>query len=92
MNSDKLEHSTKHIIQILIVNAVIAAFKGLAAFVTGSGAMFAETVHSFADCGNQGLLLLGVNQSRKPDDKKHPMGFGRQHISGHLWWQCYYFL
>lgn len=70
-------HSTAHIIQSLVVNAIIASFKGVAAFATGSGAMFAETIHSFSDCGNQGLLLLGIKQSRKPADEKHPMGYGR---------------
>jgi cation diffusion facilitator family transporter len=70
-------HSTQHIIQSLLVNSVIATFKGFAAFMTASGAMFAETIHSFADCGNQGLLLLGVNQSRKPADEQHPLGYGR---------------
>lgn len=71
------DHGTKHIIQSLIVNIVIAVFKGFAAFMTGSGAMFAETIHSFSDCANQGLLLIGVNQSRKPPDDKHPFGYGR---------------
>jgi cation diffusion facilitator family transporter len=76
-SSSDHDHSTKHIFQSLIVNVVIAVFKGFAAFMTGSGAMFAETIHSFSDCANQGLLLIGVNQSRKPADEKHPFGYGR---------------
>ncbi len=76
-SSSNHDHSTKHIIQSLIVNVVIALFKGFAAFMTGSGALFAETIHSFSDCANQGLLLIGVNQSRKPADEKHPFGYGR---------------
>ena len=31
-----------------------------AAIFTGSGAMMAESIHSFADCGNQVLLLVGI--------------------------------
>lgn len=72
------EHSSnKHIIQSLLVNLAITVAKGVAAVLTGSGAMLAETLHSFADCGNQGLLLLGVNQARKKPDALHPMGYGR---------------
>src|SRR5688572_19005292 len=69
--------STAHIIQSLIANSVIAASKGVAAAFTGSGAMLAETIHSAADCGNQLLLLLGVNRSKKPPDAAHPLGYGR---------------
>lgn len=70
-------HSTKHIVQSLFVNLLITVLKGVAAFMTKSGAMLAETIHSFADCGNQGLLLMGVKQAQRPPDKKHPMGYGR---------------
>jgi cation diffusion facilitator family transporter len=71
------EHSTKHIVQSLVVNAAIAAAKGVAAVYTGSGAMLAETLHSGADCGNQVLLLIGMKQARRPPSKKHPLGHGR---------------
>jgi cation diffusion facilitator family transporter len=77
-NSAKADnHGTKHIIQSLVVNLIIALLKGVAAFVTHSGAMLAETIHSFADCANQGLLLLGVKQAQRPADAKHPLGYGR---------------
>lgn len=66
-----------HIIQSLVVNLLIVLSKGFAAFMTGSGAMLAETIHSFADCANQALLLLGVKQSKKSPDNKHPLGYGR---------------
>ncbi len=70
-------HSTAHIVQSLFVNLLITVIKGIAAFVTKSGSMLAETIHSFADCGNQGLLLIGVKQSQKAPDAKHPLGYGR---------------
>ena len=70
-------HGTGHIIQSLIVNLLIACSKGVAAFMTGSGAMLAETIHSFSDCANQALLLLGVKQSRRSPNEKHPLGYGR---------------
>jgi cation diffusion facilitator family transporter len=69
--------NTGEVYKSLVVNAVIASAKGVAAFTTGSGAMLAETLHSFADCGNQLLLLLGIKQSARPPDDKHPLGYGR---------------
>jgi len=71
------DKSTSHILQSLGVNVAIAVFKGGAAFYTGSGAMLAETIHSGADCANQLLLLLGVQQSAKAPSPSHPLGYGR---------------
>src|SRR3954454_21077061 len=71
-------HSIGEIIKSLAVNVVIAIAKGIAAVISGSGAMLAETLHSFADCGNQILLLIGVRQARQPADDKHPLGRGRE--------------
>jgi cation diffusion facilitator family transporter len=68
---------TSHIVQSLAVNTVIAVGKGIAAFLTGSGALIAETIHSFADCGNQVLLLVGVRRASRPPDETHPLGYGR---------------
>lgn len=77
MKKEEKNHGTGHIIQSLLVNLLIACSKGVAAFMTGSGAMLAETIHSFSDCANQALLLLGVKQSRRLPNDKHPLGYGR---------------
>jgi cation diffusion facilitator family transporter len=69
--------SKGEVLKSLAVNVLIAVSKGVAAAITGSGAMLAETLHSFADCGNQLLLLVGLRQSGKPPDMKHPLGYGR---------------
>jgi cation diffusion facilitator family transporter len=69
--------STGEVLKSLAVNVVIACSKGVAAALTGSGALLAETLHSFADCGNQLLLLVGIRQSARPADPKHPLGYGR---------------
>ncbi len=69
--------STGEVVKSLVVNTIIAVSKGVAAALTGSGAMLAETLHSFADCGNQILLLVGIRQSRRPADANHPLGYGR---------------
>jgi len=69
--------SISHIIQSLVTNIAIAVMKALAAVLTGSAAMLAEAIHSFADCCNQILLLVGVKQSKKPPSQSHPLGYGR---------------
>lgn len=66
-----------HIIRALIANFCIAVAKGVGAFITGSGAMLAETIHSLSDCANQLLLLLGLKQAKRPADERHPLGQGR---------------
>ena len=71
------DHSTKHVVTSLFVNLAITVAKGVAAFFTGSGAMLAETIHSAADCGNQGLLLVGIRRARRAPDDRHPFGYGR---------------
>ncbi|MFV8327086.1 cation diffusion facilitator family transporter [Flavobacterium sp. ZS1P14] len=82
MDKNSKEHSkntngSHHIIQSLLVNVVIVISKAFAAFMTGSGAMLAETIHSSADCANQLLLLLGVKQAKRPADDQHPFGYGK---------------
>ena len=69
--------STRAILFALGANFAIAVAKGAAAFFTGSSAMLAETVHSLADCGNQGMLLLGLKQARTPASPEYPLGHGR---------------
>lgn len=69
-------HATGHILQSLATNLAIAVAKAVGAFISGSGAMLAETLHSFADCGNQALLLLGVKRAQRPPDAHHPLGYG----------------
>src|SRR5581483_5865982 len=68
--------SLKTIFFALGANFAIFLAKLTAALVTGSGAMLAEAVHSLADCGNQGLLLLGVRQARREPSPEHPLGYG----------------
>jgi cation diffusion facilitator family transporter len=71
-------HSTKAILYAFAANLGIAAAKTGAALWTGSGSLLAEAIHSYADCGNQVLLLVGMRRSKKEPTRKHPMGFGRE--------------
>jgi cation diffusion facilitator family transporter len=66
--------SRKVVLAALAGNAVIAVCKLAAAVLSGSTATLAEAVHSFADAGNQALLLVGMHLAARPADKRHPFG------------------
>ena len=77
MSSASHESTAKAILYAFLANAGIALAKTWAAWVTGSGSMLAEAIHSYADTCNQILLYLGLKQSTRPADKKHPLGYGK---------------
>ena len=60
-----------------IGNTVLAGIKGVAAFFSGSGAMFAEAMHSVADAANQGFVYFGSVLSEREATEKYPYGFAR---------------
>jgi cation diffusion facilitator family transporter len=68
--------SLRAVLYALAANFGIFVAKSVAAAVTGSSSMLAEAIHSLADCGNQGLLLLGMRQARRPPNREHPLGYG----------------
>jgi cation diffusion facilitator family transporter len=70
-------NSLRAILLALGANFAIFLSKLVAALLTGSSAMLAEAVHSLADCGNQGLLLLGMRQADRPPSEEYPLGWGR---------------
>jgi len=70
--------SLRVVVLALLANAGIGIAKLVAALVTHSGSMLAEAVHSFADCGNQALLLLGHHRAKRGADQRHPLGYGRE--------------
>jgi cation diffusion facilitator family transporter len=72
------EGSRRAIVAALIANLGIAIAKFAAAAITGSASMLAESIHSVADTGNQGLLFLGGHRARRPPDTAHPFGYGAE--------------
>ncbi|MCA1005128.1 cation diffusion facilitator family transporter [Rhodococcus hoagii] len=70
--------STLTVVVAFVANALIALAKSVAAVVTGSASMVAEATHSWADTGNEILLLVADRRARKAPDRAHPLGFGRE--------------
>ncbi|OYO25149.1 cation transporter [Enemella dayhoffiae] len=66
------------VIIALVANALIAVAKSIVAMITGSASMVAEAAHSWADTGNEVLLLIAERRSVKPRDDSHPLGYGRE--------------
>jgi cation diffusion facilitator family transporter len=58
-------------------NVAVAIAKGIAAAITGSSAVLAESLHSVADSVNEILLLVGARRAGRPADLRHPFGHAR---------------
>ena len=69
--------SVKTILSALGANLAIAIAKTAAAVATGSSSMLAEAIHSYADSGNQGLLLWGLRRAKRPPTPDYPLGYGK---------------
>src|SRR6185369_4790085 len=69
--------SLKSIYFALGANFAIAIAKTTGAIFTGSSSMLAEAIHSYADCGNQALLIWGLKEAKRAPTEDHPLGFGK---------------
>lgn len=70
-------HGNRSIYFALVANLAVAVAKMVGWGLTGSGTLLAEGLHSIADTGNQGLLLLGLRQAKTPPSAAYPLGHGR---------------
>jgi cation diffusion facilitator family transporter len=70
--------STITVVVALLANLGVALAKTFVAIITGSASMLAEAAHSWADTGNEVLLLIADKKSRRPPDDTHPFGYGRE--------------
>ena len=76
--SKKVDQSLLTLLVAFLANLLIAIAKSVAAVVTASASMLAEAAHSWADAGNEILLLIADRRSDRGRDSGHPMGFGRE--------------
>lgn len=77
-NNSKKSGSLITVLIAVGANLLIAIAKTVAAFMTGSASMIAESAHSWADAGNGTLLIVAEKKAVKPADKSHPLGYGKE--------------
>ena len=70
--------SLRTVLIAFAANLLVAVAKSVAAVVTGSASILAEAAHSWADTGNEIFLLIAYRRSRRPRDRAHPLGYGRE--------------
>lgn len=58
----------------ILANIILAGGKLTVGFATGSGAVFAEGLHSGMDILSSAISFVGIRIAKKPEDKKHPYG------------------
>mgnify|MGYP001561014977 CR=1 FL=1 len=81
--SQQLQQSEKIIgfvpvVFALVGNIFVVALKFAGFLISGSSALFSETIHSVADTLNQGLLMVGIKRSQKKADEDFSYGFGHE--------------
>ncbi|WP_318279910.1 cation diffusion facilitator family transporter [Streptomyces griseoloalbus] len=62
----------------LAANLVIAVAKAVGGVVASSPALLSEAAHSVADSLNEVFLLASLRRSRRPADRRHPFGYGKE--------------
>jgi cation diffusion facilitator family transporter len=59
-------------------NLLIAVAKAVGGLIAGSPALLSEAAHSVADSLNEVFLLAALRRSRRPADRRHPFGYGKE--------------
>jgi cation diffusion facilitator family transporter len=72
------DESRTTVVLALLANLGIAGLKLLAGLTTGSGALLSEAAHSAGDSTTEVLLLTALRRSRRPADRRHPFGYGKE--------------
>lgn len=72
------DESVKTVAVAMVSNLGVAAAKTLAAAISGSASMAAEAAHSWADTGNQAMLMVANRRGGRRPDSSHPLGYGRE--------------
>ncbi|WP_372478078.1 cation diffusion facilitator family transporter [Streptomyces barringtoniae] len=71
-------HTKVTVLVALAANLVIAVAKAVGGVLAGSPALLSEAAHSVADSFNEVFLLAALRRSRRPADRRHPFGYGKE--------------
>ena len=91
MNKVKQETWWTSVFAAVIGNTIIAVIKLLWFLASGSGSLFSEAVHSFADTSNQALLMIGVKRSTKQATDTFMYGYKKERFLRALISACWIF-
>src|SRR3989338_6277728 len=58
----------------IFANIILAGGKLIVGFIAGSGAVFADGLHSGMDILSSAISFVGIKIAQKPVDQKHPYG------------------
>src|SRR5436305_15050647 len=78
MPDEQPSESRLTVLIALVVNVGIAVLKAFAGLFTGSAALLSEAAHSVGDSVTEVLLLTALRRSRRPADRQHPFGHGKE--------------
>lgn len=65
------------LIVTIVANVVLAVTKGIAAYLTGSAAIYSDAANSVSDVLYSVLMTVGLWMSQRPPDISHPQGHSR---------------
>ncbi len=77
MDKDRYKKSRNISIIMIIGNIVLAILKAGFGYIIGSYALIADGFHSVSDIVTTVVVLIAINVSSKPPDKRHPYGHGQ---------------
>ncbi len=61
----------------IVVNILLAGFKFVVGFISGSIAIMLDAVNNLSDALSSVITIVGTTLAGKAPDKKHPLGYGR---------------
>jgi len=82
VTEEQHEESSVTVLLALAANLGVGLLKLIAGLVSGSAALMSEAAHSAGDSTTEVLLLVAQRRSRKPADRSHPFGYGKER---YLW-------